>query len=32
MKSKEWLVAEREKYNLSQTQLANRIGISKFAI
>lgn len=32
MKSKEWLVAEREKYNLSQTQLANKIGISKFAI
>lgn len=32
MKSREWLVAEREKYNLSQTQLANRIGISKFAI
>ena len=32
MKSKEWLVAEREKYNLSQAQLANRIGISKFAI
>lgn len=32
MKSREWLVAEREKYNLSQTQLANKIGISKFAI
>lgn len=32
MKSREWLVAEREKYNLSQTQLANKIGISKFTI
>lgn len=32
MKSNEWLINERKKYNLSQTQLANKIGISKFAI
>lgn len=32
MKTKEWLISKREEFGLSQSQLANRIGISKFAI
>lgn len=32
METKEWLIKKREEFGLSQSQLANRIGISKFAI
>ena len=32
MKTKEWLKEQRVKYSLTQQQLANEIGISRFAI
>ena len=32
MKTKEWLKEQRVKHSITQNQLANKIGVSRFAI